>query len=68
MAITGKVINNINTINSHISKKKNITKSEIIKRVLKTIPIKTENITSPSRYSFFQGLKNVLSIKGSEKR
>jgi hypothetical protein len=26
-----------------------------------------ENPTKPSRYSFFQGLKKVLSIKGSEK-
>lgn len=26
-----------------------------------------ENPTNPSRYSFFQGLKKVLSIKGSEK-
>jgi hypothetical protein len=26
-----------------------------------------ENPTNPSRYSFFQGLKKVLSIRGSEK-
>jgi hypothetical protein len=31
------------------------------------MPIKIENPTRPSRYSFFQGLKKVLSIKGSEK-
>ena len=31
------------------------------------MPIKIENPTKPSRYSFFQGLKKVLNIKGSEK-
>ncbi len=31
------------------------------------IPIKTENRTKPGRYSFFHGLKKVLSIKENEK-
>lgn len=47
--------------------KMNKNTSEIIKSVLKTIPINIENLTKPSLYSFFHGLKNVLSIKETEK-
>lgn len=32
------------------------------------IPIKIENITSPSLYSLFRGLKNVRRSKGTENR
>src|SRR3989344_3079453 len=45
----------------------NKTKSTAINSVLKAIPIIMENLTSPSLYSFFHGLKNVFTIRGSEK-
>jgi hypothetical protein len=67
-AIAGQARNTMNTISSQIKSRENINKSAIIKSVLKTIPINLENKTSPSLYSFFQGLKNVRSINGSEKR
>jgi hypothetical protein len=43
------------------------TRSAKINRLLIAIPIKIENLTKPSLYSFFQGLKKVFSIKGREK-
>jgi len=52
---------------SKIIKPKSNTKSASIKRLLITIPITIEKPTNPSRYSFFQGLKKVFIIKGSEK-
>jgi hypothetical protein len=45
----------------------NKIKSAKINRLFIIIPIMIEKPTKPSRYSFFQGLKKVLSIKGSEK-
>src|ERR1035437_82945 len=47
--------------------KANRNKSAKINRLFITIPITIEKPTKPSRYSFFQGLKKVLNIRGSEK-
>lgn len=41
--------------------------SAVINRVLRAIPMNIENFTRPSLYSFFQGRKYVLTIRGSEK-
>lgn len=43
-----------------------MNKSTAIKRDLSTMPINIENLTNPSLYSFFHGLKKVLSIRGRE--
>jgi hypothetical protein len=56
---------NINT--STKIKPTNKIKSAKINRLFITIPIKIENLTNPSRYSFFQGRKKVFTIRGSEK-
>jgi len=45
----------------------NKIKSAKINKLFIIIPIIIEKPTNPSRYSFFQGLKKVFSIKGSEK-
>ena len=45
----------------------NKIRSLVINKLLITIPIKIENLTRPCLYSFFQGRKKVLSIKGNEK-
>lgn len=63
----GKIKNPAKTAASKISRKTKENKPTKINKDLKAIPIKMENFTSPSLYSFFQGLKNVLSIKGIEK-
>lgn len=44
-----------------------MNKSAAIKILLKNIPIAREKPMKPLRYSFFQGLKKVLTIKGKEK-
>ena len=63
----GQIKNPIkNTISKRINPLRR-TKSARIKRLLITTPIKIENPIKPSRYSFFQGLKNVFSIKDKEK-
>ena len=54
-------------INSKSSKKKKSTKSAQITQVFTTMPMPIENPTSPLRYSFLIGLKNVLTISESEK-
>lgn len=62
----GKSKNATNKTISTVNNPKNNVKPAVIKSVLIIIPIKIEKPTSPSLYSFFQGLKNVLIIKGSE--
>lgn len=60
-----------NAINVNISKlinNKSKKRSTIINILFINIPIKIENPTKPCLYSFFQGLKNVLTIRGNEKR
>ena len=44
-----------------------IAKFAKIANVFINIPMPIENPTKPSRYSFFQGLKNVLTRSGREK-
>jgi hypothetical protein len=64
---TGQIKNPIKkTASSKIKPAKRI-RSAMIKRLFIIIPIKIEKPTNPSLYSFFQGRKNVLIIKGSEK-
>jgi len=63
----GQIKNPIKKTISKITRPARRTKSAKIKRLLIVIPIKIENPTNPSRYSFFQGLKKVLSIRGKEK-
>ena len=65
--INGQIKNPIKNAISKITKPTSRTKSANIKRLLIVIPIKIENPTNPSRYSFFQGLKKVFSIRGKEK-
>lgn len=43
-------------------------RSAKIMKLLINIPIAMENPTNPSLYSFFNGLKYVLTKRGSEKR
>lgn len=63
----GQIKNPIKKAISKIIRLIKRTKSAKIKRLLITIPIKIENPTKPSRYSFFQGRKKVFSIKSKEK-
>jgi hypothetical protein len=58
----------MNKINVKISNTKSgirIIRSAMIKNVLTNMPIPLENPTNPGRYSFFNGLKNVLRNRGS---
>jgi len=50
---------NVNTINKN-------SKSTTIKTDFTAIPMTIENPTKPSLYSFFMGLKNVLTKSGRE--
>ena len=63
----GQIKNPIKRIISKIIKPTKRTRSARIKRLLITTPIKIENPTKPSRYSFFQGRKKVFNIRGKEK-
>lgn len=63
----GQIKNPIKMAISKTIRPVKITKSARIKRLLTAIPIKIENPTKPSRYSFFQGLKKVFNIKDKEK-
>jgi hypothetical protein len=58
----------MNKTTSNKSKRLKRKISAIINMLLNTIPIKIENLIRPCLYSFFQGLKKVLIIRGSEKR
>ena len=63
---TGHNKNEMKKANStKISKKNNIS-SAIITKVLIKIPMAIENATNPFLYSFFQGLKYVLTRRGSD--
>jgi hypothetical protein len=62
----GKAKKKNSTANSQTSNKKRKTTSITIKPDLMIIPIAIENPTSPSLYSFFNGLKNVRRKRGSE--
>lgn len=64
--ITGNNKNPTKKLNSKTISSAKINKSTEINRVLSAIPINIENLTNPSLYSFFHGLKNVFSIKGTE--
>jgi hypothetical protein len=66
-AVIGKIKNIVNIIASDKIRRRNKNKSAKINRLFITIPIMMEKPTNPSRYSFFQGRKKVLSISGSEK-
>lgn len=62
----GNTRNAIKKVSSKKSSRTNKSRSAVINKVLKTIPINMENLTKPCLYSFFHGLKNVLIIKESE--
>jgi hypothetical protein len=64
--MTGNKRNPTKKLTSNTKRKVKSKRSIEIKRDLSTIPINIENFTKPSLYSFFQGLKNVFNIKGTE--
>lgn len=53
--------------NSKIKRNNKNNREKEIKNVLTIIPKTIENKTSPLRYSFFNGLKNVLNRRGTDK-
>ncbi|MCL5438553.1 MAG: hypothetical protein M1268_01015 [Patescibacteria group bacterium] len=61
IATIGQRTNDKIVINSPDNKSKNNTKSTRITHVLISIPIPIENPTNPCLYSFFHGLKKVLT-------
>ena len=67
MARAGKSKNETNINPSVIKTIVKRNNPNIINIVFIAMPIKTENLTRPSLYSFFQGLKKVFTIRGIEK-